>query len=174
MLTLILSLLGLGGAGAATYFIGPAAILAFAKGLPWQVWAGVVIAALLTLAYCHAEKTGEKKGATKIEAKVEKQHAQTVAESHADTATMQATTDRIAARTVRIDDATTAFAQAKIGELHAAIDAAPSGPAAAPVDTGRVSASLDALIERANGSADAADAQPADTGAATLGTDRAP
>lgn len=160
MLTLILSLLGLGGVGGAFAFFGPATIIAFVKGLPWQVWAGLLIVVALTLGYCHAEKAGETKGAGKIKAQVEKQHAQTVAESHADTATMQATTDRIAARTVRMDDATTAFAQTKIGELHAAINAAPSGPAAAPVDTARVSNSLDALIAHANGAADAADAQP--------------
>lgn len=163
MLTILLPLLGLGGAGglgAALYFIGPAALLKLAKGVPWQIWVAGLVVLLLTLGYCHAERAGEKKGAAKVEAKVEKQQATTRAEAKADTGAMQATTDRIAARAVRIDDATTAYAQTKIGELHAAIDATPSGPAAAPVDTARVSASLDDLIAHANGAADAADAQP--------------
>ncbi|CAN5579321.1 hypothetical protein BH10PSE14_BH10PSE14_06970 [soil metagenome] len=132
----------------------------FLKSIPWQIWLALIAVAALTLGYCHAERTGEKKGAAKVEAKVEKAHAATIAQAKADTATMQTTTDRIAARAVRIDDATTAYAQTKIGELHAAIDSAPSGPAAAPVDTARVSASLDDLIAHANGAADAADAQP--------------
>lgn len=55
MLPILLSLLGLGGGvGALAYFMGPAALLGFAKSalkllarIPWQIWLGAALAALL-------------------------------------------------------------------------------------------------------------------------------
>lgn len=161
MLTLILSLLGLGSMGGAFAFFGPATIIAFVKGLPWQVWAGVAIAVLLTLGYCHAEKTGETKGAAKVTAKVEKQHAQTVAEAKADSTTAQTVTDKIGATVKHNNQLATDYVATQIEEMHRAIDApAQPGAAPAPVDTASLSASTDRLIDRANRAADAADAEP--------------
>ncbi len=163
MIALILSLLGAGGVGAALYFIGPVALLKLAKGVPWEIWAAVLVVVMLTLGYCHAEKTGETKGAAKVEAKHEKAHTAAVADARADEHAAQATTDRIGARVARTDDATTEYLRNQLEEAHREIDAAHAATAtspAVPVDTARVSASLDALIDRANGAAGAADAAP--------------
>jgi type III secretory pathway component EscV len=152
------------GFGALKLLLGgwATAALAFLKAVPWWVW--VVLAALILLlaVYIHGEKAGETKGAAAIKKQVAVQHAKTVAESKADTAAAQTTTDAIGKRMARVDAATTDLVQAKLKEMTDAIavPAAPAGDPPARVDTRSLSASVDALVERANGQADAADAQP--------------
>jgi hypothetical protein len=164
MLTLILSLLGAGGiSGAALYFVGPAALLKLAKGVPKWAWGVLIVAAVLVLGYCHAEKTGETKGAAKVEAKQVKKHEANVAAARADEHTAQATTDRIGARVAGMDAATTDYLRNQLEELHHEIDAAKAAPAGGGppvVDTASLSARLDEGIARSNRDAEAADAQP--------------
>lgn len=138
------------------------AALAFLKSPPWWVWAILAALVLLLVVYLHAEKAGETKGAAKIEKRDVAAHAKTVAESKADTTKAQTTTDAIGKRMARVDAATTDLVQAKLKEMTDAIavPAAPAGDPPARVDTRSLSASVDALVERANGQADAADAQP--------------
>lgn len=135
---------------------------AFLKAVPWWVWA--ILAALIVLlaVYIHGEKAGETKGASAITKQVAVQHAKTVAESKADSTKAQTTTDAIGTRMARVDAATTDLVQAKLKEMTDAIavPAAPAGDPPARIDTRSLSASVDALVERANGQADAADAQP--------------
>lgn len=135
---------------------------AFLKAVPWWVWAILAALILLLVVYLHGEKAGETKGAAKIEKRDVAKHAATVAESAADTKKAQATTDAIGKRIARVDAATTDLVQAKLKEMTDAIavPAAPAGDPPARVDTRSLSASIDALVERANGQADAADAQP--------------
>lgn len=138
------------------------AAFAFLKILPWWVWALLAALILLLVVYLHGEKAGETRGAAKIEKRDGAVHAKTVAESKADTAVAQTTTDAIGSRMARVDAATTELVRAKIKDISDAIavPAPPAGDPPARVDTRSLSASVDALVERANGQADAADAQP--------------
>ncbi|MDY7525363.1 hypothetical protein [Sphingomonas sp. 10B4] len=135
---------------------------AFLKALPWWVYAILAALILLLVVYLHGEKAGETKGAAKIEKRDVAADARTVAESKADTTKAQTTTDAIGKRMARVDAATTDLVQAKLKEMTdaIAIPAPPAGDPPARVDTRSLSASFDALVERANGQADAADAQP--------------
>lgn len=108
---------------------------------------------------------GESAGSAKEQVRVEKAHAKTITEARGDEKAADATAGRIAERVRRVDDTTTDLVRSKITEMHDAIHSAPpagdaGGTAPAVVDTGRVSASLNDLVSRANGSADAADAVP--------------
>ncbi|GHH09436.1 hypothetical protein GCM10008023_06110 [Sphingomonas glacialis] len=138
------------------------AALAFLKAVPWWIWAILAALILLLAVYLHGEKAGETKGAAKIEKRDIAAHAMTVAESKADTTAAQTTTDAIGKRMARVDAATTDLVRSKLKEMSDAIavPAAPAGDPPARVDTRSLSASIDALVERANGQADAADAQP--------------
>jgi len=130
--------------------------------VPWQVWAALGVVALLALSYCNAEHTGETRGAAKVTAKVEKQHAQMVAEAVIDTGKAQTIATAIGAQTARTNQAATDYVRTKIEDMHHALDVppAPAGTALPPVDTASVSASLDALVDRANRAAETADQEP--------------
>ncbi len=106
---------------------------------------------------------GETAGAAKVTAKVEKAHAASIVEARADERAAATVTQSIAARTVRIDAATDAYVKTTIEDLRNALAAVPpaaDGAAlpAAPVD--RLRDQINAGIDRANRSADAADAAP--------------
>lgn len=108
---------------------------------------------------------GEIAGGAKVEVKAEKAHARTVAEARTDERKMQATVDVIGKRVAIADDKTTILVRSKITEIHDALDTTSgtaAGTAAAPAaafDTGGVRNSLNALVDGANGAADAADAE---------------
>ena len=104
---------------------------------------------------------GEVKGAAKSEVKHAAAHAKTVADAVADTGKAQVTADAIGARVVHVDQQTTDLVRSKIKEAHDAIDVppAPVGSPPAVVDSGKLSASLNALVDRANREAEAADAE---------------
>ena len=104
---------------------------------------------------------GETAGAAKVTAKVEKAHAASIVEARADERAAATVTQSIAARTVRIDAATDAYIKTTIEDLRNALAVVPpaaDGAAlpAAPVD--RLRDQINAGIDRANRSADVADA----------------
>lgn len=106
---------------------------------------------------------GETAGAAKVTARVEKAHTASIVEARADERAAATVTQSIAARTVRIDAATDAYVKTTIEDLRNALAAVPpaaDGAAlpAAPVD--RLRDQINAGIDRANRSADAADAAP--------------
>ncbi|MDF0489222.1 hypothetical protein PX554_13860 [Sphingomonas sp. H39-1-10] len=120
--------------------------------------AAVVVAGV----YCWIYSRGEADGAAKIATKVTAAHSAAVADARHDERAAQAAAGAIGAAAARTNQDATAFAQSKIEDMHHAIDVlpdAPAGAAPARVDSRRLSASLDALIDRANRAADAADAQ---------------
>ncbi|WP_277982261.1 hypothetical protein [Sphingomonas faeni] len=120
------------------------------------VMAIVVIVASVAL----IRRGGETAGAAKVTAKVEKAHAQSIVEPRADERAAATVTQSIAARTVRIDAATDAYIKTTIEDLRNALAAVPPAAAgaalpAAPVD--RLRDQINAGIDRANRSADAAE-----------------
>lgn len=121
-----------------------------------------VILALLGGVYFWIHHSGVKAGEAKVTAKVEKQHAKTVAEAVKDTTTAQSVATALGAQTTRTNQAATDFVQTKIEDMHHALDVPPAAGSTTlpPVDTVGVSASIDALIDRANGASEAADAEP--------------
>jgi len=138
------------GAAAPTWLTAP---------IKWLIDIAMILAVLGGV-YAWIYHSGEKAGGAKIAAKVEKQHAKTVAEAVADTGKAQVAADAINAHVKRIDQQTTDLVTAKIKETNDAIDATtPVGGAPAVLDTQRLSASINALVDRANGEAEAADAQ---------------
>jgi hypothetical protein len=138
----------------------------------WKGWqarlavigALVAIAILaLGLAVAAIFHHGEKAGATKVEVKAEKAHTKAVTEARIDERKIQTAGAAIAADVGRKTDATTTLVATKKTEIRNAIDSTPRAAAGrdlVPVDSRRLSASLDALIDRANRSADAAGAAP--------------
>jgi hypothetical protein len=125
---------------------------------------GLIIAALLGCIYAIIYHRGSTAGAAKVEAKVEKAHAKTVAEARTDERQAQATVDVIGKRVAIADDKTTTLVRSKISEIHDALDATPGGPVGATVpppvfDGSGVRASLNAVVDSANRAADAADAE---------------
>jgi hypothetical protein len=147
-------ILELFGAAAPKWLAGP---------LKWLADA-LIVAALLGGIYAFIYHRGSTAGAAKVEAKAEKAHAKTVAEARADERQAQATVDAIGKRVAIADDKTTTLVRSKITEIHDALDSTPGAPAGAaappPVfDGGGVRASLNALVDHANGAADAADAE---------------
>lgn len=137
-------------------------ITSWLKKLPWQVWAILAALILLFVVYRHGEHKGEVKGAAKVTAQVEKDHTRTVAEAVADTGKAQATATEIGDQVRHSNQLATDFVQSKIEDMHHAIESPPvaAGGAPAPVDTVGVSASIDAVIDRANRAAEAADQEP--------------
>ena len=122
----------------------------------------LIVLALLAGVYCWIYGRGAASGAAKVTAKVAIEHSAAIAVGHHDERAAQANAGAIGAAAARSNQNATAFAQSKIEEMHHAINAVPTAPAgAAParVDSGNLSASLDALIDHANRAADAADAQ---------------
>ena len=146
-------ILGLFGVDVPAWLKGP---------LKWLAYALIVVA-LLAGIYAWIEHRGETKGAAKVAAKVEKAHAERVAEGKADSAKGQTTVDAIGARVARTDAVTTEIVRSKIAEINNALDATPAAAAGGPppiVDSVRLGAPIDTLIDRANRAADTADAQP--------------
>jgi hypothetical protein len=142
--------------------IGVAAPSWLTKPIAYLIDALLVVG-LLAGVYFAIHHSGEKSGAAKVEAKQAKAHTAAVTAARTDEKAAQATTDQIGTRVAKMDDATTDYLRNQLQELHNEIDAAHAASASAaavPVDTVRVSASLDAGIARANGAADAADAAP--------------
>ncbi len=128
-------------------YIVPAALAALAV---WGLWAS------LTSTWMH-------KGAAQNEARHVAAHTAEVAINRADEQHAQAATDRIVTRYVHADEATTTALRNRIKELNDAIAAVPAPVAGAQppaYDTGRVSASLNAGVDRANRAAALADAAP--------------
>src|SRR5436190_11565977 len=72
---------------------------------------------------------GQRAGAAKVTAKVEKAHQAAVVAAAVDTKAAQVTTDQIGAATTRTNAEVTALVQSKIQEMHDALNAIP--PAAA-------------------------------------------
>ena len=71
--------------------------------------------------------------------------------------------ERWEARVARTDAVTTEIVRSKIAEINNALDATPAAAAGGPppiVDSVRLGAPIDTLIDRANRAADTADAQP--------------
>lgn len=135
----------------------------------WQaklaVFGGLLALAVLAVALAIAVifHRGENAGGAKVEAKVEKAHTKAVTDARVDERNIQTTGAAIGADVGRKAGSTTALVATTKTEIHNAIDSTPraaAGAPPAPVDTRRVSASIDALVDRANRSADAADAQP--------------
>jgi hypothetical protein len=135
-----------------------------AKVVGWLVPALLAVA-LIGGAIALIYHKGETAGGAKVEVKAEKAHAKTVAEARTDERQAQATVDAIGKRVAIADDKTTTLVRFKISEIHDALDTTPgaaAGNAAAPAaafDTSGVRASLNALVDGANGAADAADAE---------------
>ena len=121
-----------------------------------------IVAAVLGGIYFWIHSDGEKKGAAKVTAKVERQRAERIAEAKADTTRAQATVDAIGATTRNSNRLATEFAQAQIKELRDATTVPPAaaGDPAPVIDGVRIDASLNALLDRANGAGEAADRDP--------------
>jgi len=148
-------------------------LIKLASGWAWPRWAAALFgwavpilagAALLGSLYALIYRRGEAAGAAKVEARAEKAHAATVAAARHDERGAQATADAIGKRVAIADDATTTLVRSRTLEIHDALDATPgtvsgNDAAAVPFDTDRVRASLNALVDGANGAADAADAE---------------
>jgi hypothetical protein len=106
---------------------------------------------------------GERAGAAKVTQQVERQRVDRVAEARADERTAAVVSESISRRVTRADDLSTMAVQATIEDLRNAIDAVPPAVAGAPVPGAPVDSlrdTLNASIDRANRSADAADAIP--------------
>ncbi|WP_168727461.1 hypothetical protein [Sphingomonas aquatica] len=105
----------------------------------------------------------EHNGAAKNQAKVEKAHTARVIEARADERAAQATSDAIGRGVARDNAASTEFTRTKVSEIHdviAKLPPAPAGalPPAAPV--GELRDHVNAVVDRANRAAEAADARP--------------
>lgn len=130
---------------------------AFLKAIP--LWAYAVLAGVVLLVVVYHQ--GKTTGAATVTATAVKEHSARVAEARTDEHTAQAVTDRIGARVAAADDATTEFVRNKMKDMSDAIAAIPAAPAGGPTpvfDTDGVSASLNAVVDRANRAAEAADA----------------
>ena len=123
----------------------------------------IVIALAIVAGVVMIRRGGETAGAAKVTATNDQAQAKRVVEARADERAAATVTQSIAARTVRIDAQTDAYVQATIEDLRNALANVPPAAAdaalpAAPVD--RLRNSLNAGINRANRSADAASAAP--------------
>ncbi|WP_150126983.1 hypothetical protein [Sphingomonas panacis] len=121
-----------------------------------------IVLVLLAGVYGWIYGRGEASGAAKVTAKVVLDHNAAVTDARHDERAAQTAAGAIGAAAARTNQDATAFAQSKIEDMHHAIDAippAPAGAAPARVDSGNLSATLDALIDGANRAADAADPQ---------------
>ena len=148
MIALVLKLFGL---AAPAWLSGPIKLLIEVA----------LVAAVLTGAYFLIRAHGEQIGAANVTATATAQHTARVAEARTDEHTAQAVTDRIGARVAAADEATTEFVRNKMKDMSDAIAAIPAAPAGGPApvfDTDSVSASLNAVVDRANRAAEAADA----------------
>lgn len=120
---------------------------------------GVLLAIVAGVALIR--RSGETAGAAKVTAKAERAHDDRVAEARADERSAANTTDAIARSVTRSDALADAYVKTTIKDLRDALDAVPpAAPGvplpAAPVD--RLRDSINAGIDRANGAAEAANA----------------
>jgi hypothetical protein len=148
-------------------------LISLALGWKWPVWAarlfGWAVPVLIALATACAMvaliyRTGETAGGTKAAVQAGEAHARTIATARADERHAQATVDAIGKRVAAADDQTTVLVRSKITEIHDAIASTPGSGASsvappAPFDTAGVRASLNAVVDDANRSADLADAE---------------
>lgn len=103
----------------------------------------------------------EQKGATKVERRVERDHAARVTEARSDERAIAATGNRIGARAARTDADTTEFVTARLKDINDALQSPPPAGAAADAavfDGGAVRSSVNSIVDRANRAAEAADA----------------
>jgi hypothetical protein len=122
---------------------------------------GIVLAIVAGVALIRRD--GETAGAAKVTAKVERVHAERVAEARVDERAATSVTQAIAARTVRIDAQTDVIVQTTIKDLRDALAAVPpasDGAALPGAPVERLRDTINASIDRANRAADAADAAP--------------
>jgi hypothetical protein len=148
-------------------------LITLALGWKWPGWAArafawampaLALVALTGATIAFVYHRGETAGGANVRAKAERAHARTIAEARGDERRAAAVADAIGHRVAIADDQSAALVRSKITEIHHDLDsthAVPAtGGAAPPVfDAGGVRASLNALIDRANGAADAADAE---------------
>lgn len=127
-------------------------------------WATDIAIVLLLLfgVYSWIEHKGEKKGAANVEAKAVQAHVKTVEEARADTNKAQTTVNAIGKQVTADNNKATTLVTDKTTEIHNAIAKSPSVPNDVPTplpvfDGSGVRDSVNALVERANGSADTAD-----------------
>lgn len=104
----------------------------------------------------------EQKGATKVEQRVEREHADRMVEARTDERAIAATGVKIAERAARIDRASTDYVRTRIEEINDALQPAAPNPDpaadAAVFDSSAVRSSVNSVVDRANRAADAADA----------------
>lgn len=146
--------------------------LALGWGVPrWAARAFAVLAPFLLLclllwgAYALIYSNGEKDGAAKVSAKVERQHEERVAEARTDERAAQASADRIGNTIAKTNAAATVAEHSAVEDLLHAIDTIPPAPSATPValpvaPTDELRDALNAGIDRANRAAETADAEP--------------
>jgi len=148
-------------------------LISLALGWKWPGWAarlfGWAVPVLVALAAACTMvgliyRTGKTAGGAKVAVQAEQAHAKAVATARADERHAQATVDAIGKRVAAADDQSTALVRSKITEIHNAIDSTPGTGASvvappAVFDTAGVRASLNAVVDDANRSADIADAE---------------
>lgn len=131
---------------------------AFSIAVPVLLVIGLVLVGWLLFASHY-----ENKGAERVEKKVAAANKAAVADARSDERKAQATSSQVGVAVGRANDTTTAVVTAKRAEIRNAIESTPRdvpGRAPVPVDSGELSASLDALVDRANRAANASDARP--------------
>jgi len=147
-------------------------LISLALGWKWPTWAArlfgwivpvvaaiAIVAGIVAIIY----HRGETAGGAKVQAKAAAAHTKTVADARSDERKAQDGSAAVGAAVGRANDETTAVVTAKRMEINNAVNSTPrAAPGAAParVDTVGLSASVDALVDRANRAAEAADAQP--------------
>jgi hypothetical protein len=148
-------------------------LITLALGWKWPGWAArlfgwamplLIVAALTGAAIALVYHRGETAGAAVVQTNVERAHAQAVTEARDDERQAATVADAIDRRVAIADDQTTALVRSKMTEIHD--DLASTRPAvgtgdAAPrvFDTSGVRASFNTLVDDANRTADAADAE---------------
>lgn len=147
-------------------------LIKLALGWAWPRWAArlfgwvmplLVVAALSGAVVALIYRRGETAGGTVARAAAETAHVQTITEARSDERHAAAVADAISRRVAIADNQTTTLVRSKMTEIHDDLatptHARAGGIAPRLFDTGGVRASLNALVDRANGAADAADAE---------------
>jgi len=147
-------------------------LISLALGWKWPSWAAklfgwaipiIIAIAVVIGAIALVYHRGETAGGAKVQAKAVAAHTKSVADARTDERKAQDGSAAVGAAVGRANDETTAVVTAKRMEINNAVNSTPrAAPGAAParVDTVGLSASVDALVDRANRAAEAADAQP--------------
>ncbi|MGN6270852.1 MAG: hypothetical protein ACTHM0_13290 [Sphingomonas sp.] len=149
-----------------------AALTTLALGWGWKSWAAklfgravpvLLLAAIAAGGYALIFHAGETAGGAKVTAKVTEQHGQAVTDARHDEHAAQSSAATIGAAITAKNNAASSTAVAAQETIHAQISALPVAPSVdagpARADTGVLDASLDALVDRANRAAAAADAR---------------